>query len=116
MEQKTDRLITDDDFAAFEEAERLNRQSDPETEPFKSKYAARKMLLNLAESLKTLYEQDPNQSTVRILYGHVLYLIGLNFVETEERGHGEPKVFCEGFVLTVIFGQTPKLYDYVVFF
>ncbi|XP_038058276.1 KIF-binding protein-like [Patiria miniata] len=90
-------FLTDEGFSKFEEARRLSEEdskNDPETNPFKSKYAAREILQDLRAKLEKYYgiqtdQQAPQDTDLHVMLACLRYLLGLNFVDTEETSSGE---------------------------
>ncbi|XP_046663562.1 KIF-binding protein [Homalodisca vitripennis] len=66
---------------------------DPETEPYKSKYAAREILSDMKSCLTNLKDSvrssDPLFEEIEAMYGSVLLLLGIVALETEELATGE---------------------------
>lgn len=66
---------------------------DPDTEPYKSKYAARKILCDMKSCLSNLKDSirssDPRFLHVEAMHGAVLLLLGSVALDTEELATGE---------------------------
>lgn len=66
---------------------------DPETEPYKSKYAAREILSSMKSGLANIKDSisssDPQFEQIEAMYGAVLLLLGTVALETEELATGE---------------------------
>ncbi|XP_022081871.1 KIF1-binding protein homolog [Acanthaster planci] len=84
-------------FSKFEEARKLSEEdskNDPETNPFKSKYEARKILQDLRAKLEKYHgvhigQQAPEDTDLHLLLACLRYHLGVNFVDTEETSSGE---------------------------
>lgn len=80
-------------YDKYKEARRLREEeakNDPETEPYKSKYAARDILIELKEKLETFQSEDEECSEfTKLLLASLNYQMGLNYLETEEPSLGE---------------------------
>jgi tetratricopeptide (TPR) repeat protein len=62
---------------------------DPETEPYKSKYAAREILLNIRNKLSSLNVDESDDLRLKSIKSVVDYELGLNYIETDEVSTGE---------------------------
>ncbi|XP_077997305.1 KIF-binding protein-like [Glandiceps talaboti] len=77
----------------YEKAMKLIEESknDPETEPYKSKYAAREILEELKTKIQS-YVNDNEQnedSCTQFIVNALEYQLGVNYMETEETSSGE---------------------------
>ena len=73
----------------YREIVRLNAANDPETEPYKSKYKAREILLELKQDAeKCKHENEGDERWFYFLSG-LDYLLGVNYMETEELSTGQ---------------------------
>ena len=78
----------------FEEAIKLSKEEskhDPETEPYKSKYAAREILLNLNNKVDSFVSDVDEIEELRLksLQSVINYELGVNYIETDEISTGE---------------------------
>ena len=78
----------------FEEATKLSKEDskyDPETEPYKSKYAARDILLNLNKKLDSFVSNVDETEELRLksVQSVINYELGVNYIETDEISTGE---------------------------
>ncbi|CAI8047202.1 KIF-binding protein, partial [Geodia barretti] len=92
--QLSPRLATwvgDEVVKDFVEAERLTRESsqDPPEEPYRSLYAARRLLSALNENLKSCPVEEESDEDVAVLRACLLLSLGLNYLNTEEMSRGE---------------------------
>ena len=79
-------------LAQFKDALRLSTdewKNDPETEPYKSKYAAREILQNLKNKLDSFKANEMNELRLKSVQSAVDLELGVNYVETDETGTGE---------------------------
>jgi hypothetical protein len=80
-------------YEKYKESRRLSDEeskNDPETEPYKSKYAARDILLELKEKLETFQSEDEQRTAfIKVLLATISYQLGLNYSATEEPSLGE---------------------------
>ncbi|XP_071787845.1 KIF-binding protein-like [Asterias amurensis] len=87
-------------FAKFAEARKLTEEdskNDPETNPFKSKYAAREIYQELRAKLEHYYgintdeqqQQQQQDSDLHLMLASLRYHLGVNYVDTEETSSGE---------------------------
>lgn len=84
-------LLSDEDLSSYEEARKLTEEtskSDPENEPFRSKYKARELLQELKNKIEHSIEDHPSEELV-LLSCCLQYHLGLNYIETEEISSGE---------------------------
>ena len=80
-------------YEKYKEARRISDEEsreDPESEPFKSKYAARDLFCELKTKLES-FNQSGEEPSERLmaLSACVEYQLGLNYVDTEELSTGE---------------------------
>lgn len=82
-----------DGYDNYKEARRLSEEEskdDPETEPYKSKYASREILLELREKLETFEnEEEESKGYITLLSAIISYQLGLNYLDTQETSDGE---------------------------
>ncbi|XP_019621113.1 PREDICTED: KIF1-binding protein homolog isoform X2 [Branchiostoma belcheri] len=81
-------------FEEYARARRLSEEEsrqDPETEPYRSKYKARELLLGLSEALKGFLDESQAEENVELTLqlGEVFLHLGSNFSDTEEVPTGE---------------------------
>lgn len=79
-------------YEKYKEARRLAEEEsleDPETDPFKSKYKARRILLDLKAELASFLDDEIPSEKAKILKAALDYQIGQNYIETEELSTGE---------------------------
>ena len=81
----------------FDDAMNLSEtlsNSDPEDEPFKSKYEARELWKQLEDDLKERERtlDDTERSEALGMHPALKYVLGCNYVEAEEVGTGEEKL------------------------
>ncbi|XP_078667027.1 KIF-binding protein-like isoform X2 [Branchiostoma floridae x Branchiostoma belcheri] len=81
-------------FEDYARARRLSEEEsrqDPETEPYRSKYKARELLLGLSEALKGFLDESQAEENVELTLqlGEVFLHLGSNFSDTEEVPTGE---------------------------
>jgi len=72
---------------ALEEAEVLFHKSSPPEKPFEFKYSSRDILLNLSKD--PFFSSEPLNEDLKALSAYINYLLGVNFLETEETSQGE---------------------------
>ena len=76
----------------FKEASRLSKDQskyDHETEPYKSKYAAREILSTLKNELNSLSVQESQELRLKSVQSVIDYELGLNYIDTDEIHIGE---------------------------
>ncbi|KAI8487472.1 hypothetical protein Bbelb_347060 [Branchiostoma belcheri] len=81
-------------FEEYARARRLSEEEsrqDRETEPYRSKYKARELLLGLSEALKGFLDESQAEENVELTLqlGEVFLHLGSNFSDTEEVPTGE---------------------------
>eukprot|EP00058_Branchiostoma_floridae_P012335 XP_002597823.1 hypothetical protein BRAFLDRAFT_130184 [Branchiostoma floridae] len=81
-------------FEEYASARRLSEEEsrqDPETEPYKSKYKARELLLQLAEALQGFQDESQAEENIELTLqlAELWFHLGVNFSETEEVPTGE---------------------------
>lgn len=87
-------------YLKYKEATKLSTEdskNDPETEPYKSKYESREILLELKKKLDsfeavgddTLDSENDIGTRLKALQSVVEYDLALNYIETEEKSTGE---------------------------
>lgn len=85
--------LRSDGYEKYKEARRLSEEeskNDPESEPFKSKYAARDILLDLKGKLEAFESEDEESTEFSKLLSSILcYQLGMNYADTQETGEGE---------------------------
>ena len=83
--------VGDEVVKDFVEAERLTRESsqDPPEDPYRSLYAARRLLSALNENLKSCPVEEESDEDVAVLRACLLLSLGLNYLNTEEMSRGE---------------------------
>ena len=87
--------LRNEGYGIYKEARRLMEEEsleDPETDPFKSKYAARNIMSELKAKLEGFRNDDNPSEQLTILMSALDYQIGQNFLETEELSTGEEHV------------------------
>lgn len=67
----------------------IDSKNDPEDEPFKSKYKAREILIEVKDKLKELLEEQNKPEQYRVFSAVLDLKLGINYVETEETHSGE---------------------------
>jgi len=82
------------DFEAYERADKLNRSTtDPGETPYKSKYEARTVFETIRFNLTPRFLLERGHPTVDLhlvaCYAHILYKLGVNHLETDERPTAE---------------------------
>lgn len=93
--QELDHWLQVDGYSKYTEATRLSTvdsKDDPETEPYKSKYAAREILLELKKKLESFNTDQNNlggEARLTSLKSVVEYDLAVNYIDTEEKGAGE---------------------------
>ncbi|KAJ8036151.1 KIF1-binding protein-like [Holothuria leucospilota] len=83
--------LTNEDISSYTESRTLSEEtskSDPENEPFRSKYKARELLQDLKNKIECLIEEQPN-GELSLMSASLQYHLGLNYAETEEISSGE---------------------------
>ncbi|KAK3747929.1 hypothetical protein QZH41_008848 [Actinostola sp. cb2023] len=80
-------------YEKYKEAKRLSEEeskNDPESEPYKSKYAAREVLTELKEKLETFENEDEESSEyIKLLSASIIHQLALNYSDTQEPSDGE---------------------------
>lgn len=71
----------------LEEAESLFNKPSPEERPFDFKYRSREILETLLKD--SFFVLDPLNPDLQLLKAYVTYLLGINYIETEETSQGE---------------------------
>lgn len=87
--------LRNEGYEKYKEARRLSEEEsreDPETDPFKSKYTARRILSDLKVKLTSFVDGDIPSEKAKILMAALDYQIGQNYIETEELGTGEEHI------------------------
>lgn len=84
-------------LSKFDEAVHLTdveSNSDPEDEPFKSKYKAREIWKQLEDDLKERERalEDSERNDALGMHAALSYMLGCNYVEAEEVGTGEERL------------------------
>ena len=85
-------ILTDDIKTIFINAQKLSdvdSKYDPDTEPFKSKYEARKMFSKLYENVMETHKNDQDQFIYSIISSALNLVLGNNYIDTEETSTGE---------------------------
>ena len=76
----------------FKEAMDLSKEkskSDPETEPYQSKYAAREILLTIKNKFNSFNIDESQDLRLKSVQSVIDYELGLNYIETDEIHTGE---------------------------
>ena len=68
---------------------RLNNAIDPETEPYKSKYKARELLCVLKQDAEKFKNENDGDERWLYFMSGLDYLLGVNYVDTEELPSGQ---------------------------
>ncbi|XP_002737383.1 KIF-binding protein-like [Saccoglossus kowalevskii] len=89
MAASMDNLLGSEEIAKFDKARKLSEEIDPETQPYKSKYEAREILLDLKSTVQALLNENEEIDDVKFMLATLEYQLGLNFIECEELSSGE---------------------------
>ena len=81
--------LRDNVVKEFVEAQRLERQEDPEEEPYHSLYAARELLSAIQMRLELCPPEARETEDYRVVCANIHLHLGLNYINTEEMAKGE---------------------------
>ena len=84
MELSTKQWILDNITVDYQKVLELNAEQNPEDNPFKSLYAARKLLEQIVKKLEGF-----NEALGSVLLGIVVYELGKNYIDCDETSTGE---------------------------
>ncbi|XP_013396332.1 KIF1-binding protein homolog [Lingula anatina] len=93
-----EQYLLDEGYEKFKEAYRLSdieSKNDPEEEPYRSKYKSREILKQLHEKISDLRDENESKDDLektKIRLGLLEYLIGVNYLDTEEMSSGEEHI------------------------
>ncbi|XP_070544947.1 KIF-binding protein-like [Ptychodera flava] len=79
-------------FTKYEKARKLSEEdskADPETEPYKSKYEAREILVELKTMIQALLNENEHNEDVQYQLNALECLLASNYIETDETSSGE---------------------------
>ncbi|XP_061172877.1 KIF-binding protein-like [Saccostrea echinata] len=85
-------LLEEEGYEKFKEAIRLSEdesKNDPDEDPFRSKYKAREIFLEVKEKLKPYLEKFPEEQELLFLNSVIDLRLGINYIDTEELQSGE---------------------------
>ncbi|CAH1792549.1 unnamed protein product [Owenia fusiformis] len=94
---KMDNFLEEECIAKYAEAlqlEDIEAKKDPETEPYKSKYTARKIYHDLLTALNEISQSNSDENSenfvkIAAVTGLLLYKLGVNYIDCEEATDGE---------------------------
>nr|CAB3259125.1 KIF1-binding protein homolog [Phallusia mammillata] len=84
--------LTCEDYDKFKQAKELNECEDEAQNPYKSKYEARKLFLDVRNSVHNLREDNQDDTVLLAKEAAIEYILGVNFYNTEEVPDGEEKL------------------------
>ena len=73
----------------YQNTVQLSAANDPETEPYKSKYKAREILLELKQDAEKYKQENEGDESWSYFLSGLDYLLGVNYIETEELPSGQ---------------------------
>ena len=83
-------FLTNNGFEKLEEATKLSDEDDdPETDPYRSKYKAREIYVELQEKLKNCYRNEEENIDFQIIKAILNLKLAVNYIDTEELSSGE---------------------------
>ena len=84
-----DQFVSHEAEEKYQTVLRLNNAIDPETEPYKSKYKARELLCDLKHDAEKYRNEDVGDERWLYFMSAMDYLLGVNYVDTEELPSGQ---------------------------
>ncbi|XP_076099497.1 KIF-binding protein-like [Mytilus galloprovincialis] len=88
-------FLSSEGFERIDSATKLSDEDlndDPEDDPYRSKYKAREIYLELQEKLKHLFEGDEENKDYHTINAVLNLKLAINYIDTEELATGEEKI------------------------